>query len=1010
MKGALPPTIVIAISQSDAISGITLTIGYLAALIAVTSQCLMPRAKFMKIMFFNLIAACVAASLCCLVSYCAVKGRQNSTPADALESVKSGYNSDACAISAVFLIVIIWGANSLRAWRPMEMQDPMVVFSIFSVVTITRTGTFLTVSQGLEFIARLLKGFLIGFAVSTGVSLLILPITSRDHVFQDLRESVAQVEVILQLLISFVGESSTTELCTDHGLLSRPRTARSTREIGNENDSTSSSGMEIEQKQLKESMDKLNALHSKLREDLFYANDEIAWGKLSAGDISTIADMFQNIMLPLSGMAILPETLEMIVQNKPLCEICTMARGSDNETTKQMETRKVVDTLRKSLMHSTNIITTGLQFFLLVFEFIKPERLDKQRRSQNMGSEGRDEESNGEYLDPLQPDFAARFERAVHEFHFRRKHILEALSSLEAFSGADKLPDELESSRNRSSFITSGPDIRQEFFLVLYVGHLQDSLLNATIELITFASSNVSHGTKKRNRLIFPKQNIIRGWFFLASERRQSDSVRRQSYHVDPSSVRQGQEMEHFPDPEHLPPANAWEKGSNVLRWISHKGRSEFSMFGFRVAAASFSVAILAFLHQTQTFFIRQRCIWAMIVIVIGMSPTSGQSMFGFIARIAATVISVVLSIFVWYIVDGKTIGVIIFLYLANIFEYYFYVKKPQFFGPSVIAIVTLNVIIGYELQVRKLGLEVATSNGQPYYPIYLFAPYKLAAVAAGCAISFFWAIFPYPITAKSKVRKLLGRSLFVLAKFYSAMHTTIELWMSDELGDIQNRHSPSFKLQAARHELFQEEMLLLNSLRVHSHFTTFEPAIGGKFPKQVYDSIILEIQRILTNMSLMAHTTQNLKALPFESEGGNSMSEDDKWISQLARIALESADFKSHSTTSLLCHLSGSIMSGEPLPPYLSTLHSFPLARQLQETDSDLLNIRHVEDPAFSAFVSLEVLRSQIGFSLKNILDHVKSLVGELTFDFHVMQTPEYLESTQLTTSNGNLDEDGQE
>lgn len=201
-------------------------------------------------------------------------------------------------------------------------------------------------------------------------------------------------------------------------------------------------------------------------------------------------------------------------------------------------------------------------------------------------------------------------------------------------------------------------------------------------------------------------------------------------------------------------------------------------------------------------------------------------------------------------------------------------------------------------------------------------------------------------------------------------MHTTIELWMSDELGDIQNPHSPSFKLQAARHELFQEEMLLLNSLRVHSHFTTFEPAIGGKFPKQVYDSIILEIQRILTNMSLMAHTTQNLKALPFESEGGNSMSEDDKWISQLARIALESADFKSHSTTSLLCHLSGSIMSGEPLPPYLSTLHSFPLARQLQETDSDLLNIRHVEDPAFSAFVSLEVLRSQIGFSLKNILE----------------------------------------
>lgn len=33
-------------------------------------------------------------------------------------------------------------------------------------------------------------------------------------------------------------------------------------------------------------------------------------------------------------------------------------------------------------------------------------------------------------------------------------------------------------------------------------------------------------------------------------------------------------------------------------------------------------------------------------------------------------------------------------------FQYYYYIKKPQYFGACVIAIVTLNVIIGYELQV----------------------------------------------------------------------------------------------------------------------------------------------------------------------------------------------------------------------------------------------------------------------------------------------------------------------
>lgn len=62
----------------------------------------------MKIMFFDLLATCVSASLCCLAIFCAVKARQNSTPVDASEGVRNGYNSDACAVSAVWLIVMIW--------------------------------------------------------------------------------------------------------------------------------------------------------------------------------------------------------------------------------------------------------------------------------------------------------------------------------------------------------------------------------------------------------------------------------------------------------------------------------------------------------------------------------------------------------------------------------------------------------------------------------------------------------------------------------------------------------------------------------------------------------------------------------------------------------------------------------------------------------------------------------------------------------------------------------------
>lgn len=94
----------------------------------------------------------------------------------------------------------------------MELQDPMVAFSIFASVTITRAGMFTTLSEGLEFIARLLKGFMIGFAIATGVSLLIVPTTSRGNVFHDMKDYIASIDGLLQSQISFAEDSSVTGL------------------------------------------------------------------------------------------------------------------------------------------------------------------------------------------------------------------------------------------------------------------------------------------------------------------------------------------------------------------------------------------------------------------------------------------------------------------------------------------------------------------------------------------------------------------------------------------------------------------------------------------------------------------------------------------------------------------------------------------------------------------------------------------------------------------------------
>lgn len=76
-----------------------------------------------------------------------------------------------------------------------------------------------------------------------------------------------------------------------------------------------------------------------------------------------------------------------------------------------------------------------------------------------------------------------------------------------------------------------------------------------------------------------------------------------------------------------------------------------------------------------------------------------------------------VLSIVNYYIVNGNTAGVLVFLYVFLSIEYIFFFKYPAFIQASIICVVTHIMIIGYELQSAKLGIAIAERTGQPYYP-----------------------------------------------------------------------------------------------------------------------------------------------------------------------------------------------------------------------------------------------------------------------------------------------------
>lgn len=162
-------------------------------------------------------------------------------------------------------------------------------------------------------------------------------------------------------------------------------------------------------------------------------------------------------------------------------------------------------------------------------------------------------------------------------------------------------------------------------------------------------------------------------------------------------------------------------------------------------------------------------------------------------------------------------------------------------------------MIVGYELQVRKIGVTAATATtGQPAYPIYELGPYRLATVVGGLAVAFFWTIFPYPITEHSALRQKLGGALYLSANLYSIMHEQVMARIRGDAGDEENdKESPGYALNKARNKVFAKQMLTLQGLKMHAEFVKWEFPLGGKFPRKEYEDIISQVTKSVKSYSI---------------------------------------------------------------------------------------------------------------------------------------------------------------
>ncbi|KAK9324942.1 hypothetical protein V1517DRAFT_305786 [Lipomyces orientalis] len=978
VKGGLPPAIALSFSperlQLDSFAANFTTVGYLVAIMSILSSAMLPRAKFLQTMMFNIIGICIGACIALLTSYCSVSARMNTTSISPGTTTSVAYNSSASAVSAIWLFFNIAISNAFRFKRP-QLQVPVIMYSIFANVSGTTAPLFPTMAVSIAFVKTLLEAFLSGFAIATVVNIFIFPVSSRLVVFTEFAGYIAALQGVINAQKGFLQSMESKDMMY----------------LRDNDNGKSVSKAEQAAKAMKGALASLTALHGKLHGDITFAKREFAYGKLSADDIGEILDLLRKIFVPLLGLGSVVDIFERVADSRGWCDgNASIDESSENPEivdrrevleAEQSEWNEIMKTLHAPFEALSDAMNDGLLHASYALELtMKPKDKNVQQDAE-VEETIVDFETRRKVRMPGDTKFGEYLEEKARYFKEQGKASLKKWCELKGVAlPEDEVGDGLERTRSmlqRSRDLTGNDQTRQQLYLILYLEFLLWSTGYAVLDLVKYADAKVESGHMKRKKIQVPGKKRLRKWLrsCLSIEDTTAEHLPEQS-EGGSLSIALGQSFLKRKDPEHLPPTSMITPLTGISHFANafvktHGNDLEMAYGISRISLPVLSSSLDSVSHA------------AMIMVAIGMTMTTGSGAFGLLARVVGTLVAAVCSFAIWYIAggDGNTAAVIVLVFVFTFCQTYILVTFPKFAIGVMIMMVTQVLILGYELEVRKLGVAVETSNGQLYYPLYLLAPYRLVTVAVGCLVAWIWSYIPYPITAKSVLRRQLGESVYLLASmvhvpfvpisvskrlqdFYSVVHVTIKSRLDGTGGNPEDKNSPEKRLQKARNKILAKQMGLLAQLRQHSAFTKFEPTLGGKFPKAIYDTIIDEVQ----------NTYQRTE-------------EEHEWVQDFARV-MNSVNITSNQITSLLTLISSSVISGTPLPPYLQAPPPLELNEKLRALDPEILSVKHIIEPGYAAFAVSQVASKLISDDLEQLLKNVKLLVGEVDFSFHIIST----------------------
>ena len=503
VKGALPPTISLAIYQSTAVAELYSTIGYLVAIMSVLSFAILPRSKYIQTTLFNIIGVCIGGAISLLEIYCSVQARAHTT-----SSVKttgngpspgaavSTYNSSASAVSAIWLFFNIYLVNTLRASRP-QLQFPVIVYSIFANVTSVYAPNFPTMVAGIAFVKRLMEAFFTGFAIATGVSLFIFPTSSRTTFFKQSTGLITALQGTLKAQIAYLQTLEKKDMFRPPANSDEDEKTQQSRKPKKGN--VVELNGEAEAQGLKAAIRTVGELYGKIHADVTFAKREMAWGKLDACDIDELLRLFQEIVLPMTGLSSAADIFQRLAEQRGWTRRET-ASSPENEKRKN-RWNEIMQTMHEPFQIVTEAMHDGLQHTLYVLELAKrPKKQGSSKKSSGDDAASKDLEADAGMIKSGDPEYAAYLTKKIDVFYEQRKTTLAVWCQQRGLkldanffenpsqpdfhfnSGSKELKEDPKEHGNN----------QRQLYLVLYVGHNLYSFLKGLFSLffVIFNSTN----------------------------------------------------------------------------------------------------------------------------------------------------------------------------------------------------------------------------------------------------------------------------------------------------------------------------------------------------------------------------------------------------------------------------------------------------------------------------------------------------------------------------------------